>query len=407
MDAPSLAFKVPADKLAAFDSLLDSLTRPGAQPTARDIARLAGRLVSFAPAVSETPLHARTLLRDLNGHGGWDAALPSPGELLQQARVARQILGLRNGKASWRARARLRVRLITDASDHGSGAFLPDRELGAGSEMAVAFTPQQLAAMAAGRFSSTERELTAMLAALRWIIQRAPDLLQGRTLHYYTDSQTSTFSLLGLKGAANGLRLVKDIYETLAALDAELAVTWQPRDHPEQQLADHFSKVEDASQWSLDGGEYQRLIGPTGITGGRQPVFDLFADDSNCKVQPAQGRFFALYDTPTAAGVDALQHSWSQHAADLADVRGRPGLLYAYPPWSSIGQVLRKVLAEKVDVLLILPEWPRYWQGLRADLPIRGKARLRTGSATPGPRVPAAARRPVDYAMEACYVTFS
>lgn len=74
------------------------------------------------------------------------------------------------------------------------------------------------------------------------------------------------------------------------------------------------------------------------------PSVDLFASGDNHQLP----RFFIRFPTPGAEAVDALRSPWP------------PGLLlYAFPPLPLIPRVIRKLLEEQTELILLAPHWPR------------------------------------------------
>ena len=71
------------------------------------------------------------------------------------------------------------------------------------------------------------------------------------------------------------------------------------------------------------------------------PEIDLFASRLNKQVD----RFVSWKPEPGAWAVDAFHLSW------------KPLTFYAFPPFSLIGQVLRKVLQEEAEGILVVPLW--------------------------------------------------
>ncbi len=166
-------------------------------------------------------------------------------------------------------------------------------------------------------------------------------------------------------------------------------------------MADALSKYEDESQWALNWEVFQLLCEQPELE-GREPAIDLFADEYTTRVPHA---FYSLYWNPNALGVDAFAQSW-------APPEGGPRpLLYANPPFTQMGRVLRKIWDERPDCLVVLPTWPRAWRALLTGLPIRARWLLphREDLCIPGPMVPRALhRRPMAprYRVEAIYVAW-
>lgn len=97
----------------------------------------------------------------------------------------------------------------------------------------------------------------------------------------------------------------------------------------------------DQGEWQLNPAIFNEITLRFGI-----PAVDLFVSNTNAQTS----RFFSRFPTPGAEGVDALQSRWP------------PGLLYAFPPLAIISKVVRKLLSEKAELILITPYWPcRPW----------------------------------------------
>lgn len=94
----------------------------------------------------------------------------------------------------------------------------------------------------------------------------------------------------------------------------------------------------DHAGWSLHPSVFQEIARRFGM-----PNVDLFASLANAQVS----RFFVRFPALRAEGVDALRSPWPR------------GLLYAFPPTPLLPRVIRKVIAERAQVLLMAPFWPR------------------------------------------------
>ena len=89
-------------------------------------------------------------------------------------------------------------------------------------------------------------------------------------------------------------------------------------------------------KWSLDTNVFERLLHLTMV-----PDIDLFALRPNSK----GNNFVSWHPEPGATAVNAFSISW-------AHLRS-----YAFPPFSVLSQVLRKIRDNKAVVLLIAPVW--------------------------------------------------
>ena len=102
------------------------------------------------------------------------------------------------------------------------------------------------------------------------------------------------------------------------------------------------------TEWSLCSQVFQRIR-----EFSFDPQIDLFATSANAKLPV----FYSPLPESTALGTDAMSHSWDGLWA------------YAYPPTSFIGEVLRKVLRSRCELLLVAPAWPKQpWYPLLLSL---------------------------------------
>ena len=102
--------------------------------------------------------------------------------------------------------------------------------------------------------------------------------------------------------------------------------------------ADEASRVfKDELEWTLNADDFQNICAQFG-----RPTIDLFASRLNFQVQP----FCAYHPDPLASVIDAFTFPWTN------------GLGYAFPPFCLLGRILQKVLRDKADIILIVPDWP-------------------------------------------------
>lgn len=71
------------------------------------------------------------------------------------------------------------------------------------------------------------------------------------------------------------------------------------------------------------------------------PVIDLFASEQNTKCQ----RYISWKPDPGSEEVDAFTLKWNM-------------FFYAFPPFAIISRVLSKIITEKAEGIVIVPEWP-------------------------------------------------
>lgn len=96
-------------------------------------------------------------------------------------------------------------------------------------------------------------------------------------------------------------------------------------------------KLEPETEYELSDYAFNLIVKKFG-----HPEIDLFASQSNKKCE----RYFSWKRDPGSEQIDAFTVSWS----DLN--------FYAFPPFSIILKMLRKIEREKAEGLVVLPNWP-------------------------------------------------
>ena len=103
-------------------------------------------------------------------------------------------------------------------------------------------------------------------------------------------------------------------------------------------VADRESRVKNFdSEWQLDPLVFRKLCRLFFL-----PDSDLFATRINTQLS----RFVSWKPDPDACHTNAFTLSWTK------------GLNYAFPPFSIIGRVLKKIQEDKATLLVVLPLWP-------------------------------------------------
>ena len=103
--------------------------------------------------------------------------------------------------------------------------------------------------------------------------------------------------------------------------------------------ADHMSRVfHDNTEWKLNPDIFSAICLDMGT--GR-PNIDLFASRLNYQVIP----YVSWMPDPDALAIDAFSIYWSDY------------FFYAFPPFSQITRVLRKIREDKATGLIVVPSW--------------------------------------------------
>lgn len=117
-------------------------------------------------------------------------------------------------------------------------------------------------------------------------------------------------------------------------------------------LADSLSRKNQIipSEWTL----HPEILLPLWAMWGL-PTIDLFATWKTTRLP----RYVSPIPDPEAWRINALTFHWEQ------------SLMYAFPPWSILGELLKKVLDVQAELILIAPNWPtQQWYPLLLDLNI-------------------------------------
>ena len=228
--------------------------------------------------------------------------------------------------------------LWSDASDVGWGAHV-------GGEV----TPG-LWSLEEAELSINARELLALEYDLRFF---APQI-SNFTVALFADNSTAISYLRNQGGTRSPL--LNSIAQRILRWVESLPVVLPPQFIMGRNnvLAHSLSRPNQilGSEWTLKSQVFQVLC-------KRWPVsIDLFATSLNHQFCP----YFSLFHDPNALGTDALLQNWDGWQA------------YAFPPWSFIPAVLKKLrLSSGVLLTIIAPYWPqRPWFLELLDLVVDG-----------------------------------
>ena len=334
----SPALKRVEKLLSIGDVFLSCVSQP-----ASSWLELLGVLSSMIQLVLGGRLRMRSLQLALRRQ--WDYADQS--QLVEWSPVIRQDLSL------WLDRDRLelgisleqvspQLKLWSDASDVGCGAHL-DEQVASGL-----WAPEEVEP------SINARELLAIERALLWF---APHLV-GSSVAVFAYNST-TISYLRNQGGTHS-SFLNSIAQRILRWAEDLSVVISPQFimGKHNVLADALSRPNQilGSEWMLKQEVFGDLC-------RRWPVsIDLFATFQNhrCSI------YFSPYHDHNALEMDALLQDWNGWQA------------YAFPPWSLIPAVLKKLRSSSgVLLTIIAPYWPqRPWFTDLLDLVVDGLVAL-------------------------------
>ncbi|GAQ85833.1 putative DNA/RNA polymerases [Klebsormidium nitens] len=287
VDSVGETFSISEKKLAKIEAALLSVIQSDVI-SARDLAEMAGKLVSVAPAVLPALLFVRPLFAAMKGKESWDVAFESPDAVKETARLFLMKLREWNGRRWYSYPVGLSS--SSDASDVGFGGFvrMPGKEL---LEVAGTFTAEE------AQLSSTARELLGILATLQTAVQESSDRLRFSTCLITTDNLGASHALNKLKSSSPDVNAVLQKFFALCCdQKIDIRAAWKPRE--ELEAEDLLSRQPDASDWGISQAELSKILRFFQV----QISVDLFASDTWHTV----ANFVSLRYSPGCLAANAL-----------------------------------------------------------------------------------------------------
>ena len=325
-DTTTMTLSANADKVEKLKAAC-LLLKNEENCTIRQLAQLIGVLISNTPAVKYGKLHYRQLelekIQALKANKGCFDATCS----LSSEAILELDWWLNSIDEAYEdlVTSPIDKVIFTDSSLIGWGAVC-------GSEKA------------AGQWSSSEKEdhinfleLKACLLGLKSLCENYVGLhiqvqMDNTTAIAYVNKMGGTHSV-----ACNSL--AKQIWAWAIDHNIWLSATHIPgKDNVEADIASR--EFNDRTEWMLNKNSFLSICKQFGT-----PDIDLFASRLNAQVP----HYYAWKPDPGCIGVDALSHAWNKHNANL---------MYAFPPFSLMQKVLKKIVEDQVEVIVVVPMWP-------------------------------------------------
>ena len=122
-------------------------------------------------------------------------------------------------------------------------------------------------------------------------------------------------------------------------------------------IADEKSRVfDDKTEWKLNAQMFQHLVRML-VT----PDIDLFASRLNFQLKP----YVSWMPDPEACHVDAFTFDWGNYT------------FYAFPPFSILSRVIKKIETDGDTGILVVPDWPtQAWYSVLRRMMIAQPIRL-------------------------------
>ena len=291
----------------------------------RDVAKVVGILVSCAPGVQYAPLFYKQLdiekgLALKQNFGNFDSTM-------RISKVAKTDLAWWTNEAlsDKKPISHFNADLIiqTDASSLGWGAKREGMEATGGRW--------------AGEDMFQHINYLELKAAFLGILALCKEISDSHIL-VQMDKVTAV-SYINNMGGTHSLmcnKLAKDIWIWCRSNNIWLSATHIPGITNVE--ADRASrKFKDSSEWQLDPSVFERITEHWG-----KPNLDLFASQINFQFKP----YISWKPDPDAKTVNAFTFSWHDD------------FMYIFPPFSLMGQVLKKIREDKGKAIVIAPLWP-------------------------------------------------
>jgi len=292
--------------------------------TAQNLARLVGKLAATTPAVTHSMIQIRYLQRclrsSLRANPSYQATICLSKNALLELKWWRANLSLLQGKPLTLLPPDMIIQ--SDAAKSGGwGAHCQGLKTGG------QWTKSE------NKLHINEQEMIAALLAIK-TFTRGTSI---DSIHLQIDNQAA-LAYIANQGGTKSLKLLKIAKETwtyLKSKNISITTEWLPTELNKE--ADYESRnVEDSSEWKLNPTVFRQICKQMG-----QPTIDLFASRTSHQL----GNYMSYKMDPEASAVNAFQQQW-EHM-----------LPYAFPPFSLIGKVLKKLNNHSVDMILISPVW--------------------------------------------------
>lgn len=292
-------------------------------PTAKQVAQVIGSLVSTFPAVLQGPLHYRALevgkTNALFRRGSYKEPCPLSPAMLSELLWWQNNLASHNGKDI--QTPPIQKVITSDASKSGWGA-----------------TSEGLTAN--GQWSPLEVEehinFLELQGAFFGLKALALDLTNTHIL--LEMDNTSAVAYINHMGGTHSQRLnslAKEIWEWALERGIHLSAAHIPG--ISNSLADELSRqFSDRTEWKLHENVFYQL---TRIF--YRPQVDLFASRLNNQVP----KFISWQPDPKAWRIQAMTTRWT-------NILG-----YAFPPFNLLNRIIRKILVDRAQLILVTPAW--------------------------------------------------
>lgn len=294
------------------------------KPKIRNVAKCLGLLISACPAIKYGVLYTKILERDKylaldNSKGNFDKCMVLSEEALQDVEWWIRKVEVASNPIR---QNRFAVEIFSDASLSGWGISSKGKK-------------------SHGWWDTNEKNehinLLELKAAFYGLKCFAKDLNSVEILLRIDNTTAIAYvNKMGSVKYPKLSKLCKEIWQWCERRNIWIKASYIPSS--ENTEADCESrKISEDTEWELNDKVFREIIQVFG-----KFDIDLFASNINFKCK----KFISWYPDPEAIGVDAFTYCWEDW------------YFYAFPPFALIPKVLRKIMVDKAEGVLVVPNWP-------------------------------------------------
>lgn len=325
IDSVKMTMSLPERKLQDLQERCQMLLRKG-ETTARNLAKILGKMTAALRAILPAPLQYRHLQRLKSralkiGGQSYESIIVLTPECKAELQWWIESVPLWNGRSVMKPSPDLAIKMATDASQAGWGAHCNG------------VTTQ-------GLWTADERKLHINALEMKAVVFAVKSFTKNRenvSIHLQVDN-TTTVSYVNKMGGTKSLDMIqisKELWEY--CLGKQIMITAEHLPGRLNTIADRESRMyQDSSNWKLDTKVFQSILKMLGTV-----ELDLFADRMNTQTR----KFISWKPDPEAWATDAFTVPWTGIAA------------YAFPPFCLIGRCLSKIRQDQATVILVTPTW--------------------------------------------------
>lgn len=325
LDTEHFSVSIPTDKRLRLLEMTLSILAKGSSKI-RSFASYIGSLISVCPAVQYGILHTKIMERVkfqalLDANGNFEARMALPSSIREDLLWWKNVFLDTSQKNTIRS-GQFALEIFTDASLSGWGAVCRE-------------------ARTHGFWSAEDKqnhinylELLAVFHALRCFATHQSDC--DILLRVDNSTALSYVNRMGSIRFPHLSRLAREIWKWCAERNLFIYASYIPS--AQNIEADAESRViSNETEWTLDEAYFNRI---TSLFGSFD--IDLFASSINAKCP----RFVSWLPDPLAFAIDAFSLDWSEF------------FFYAFPPFILILKVIRKIISDKAEGVVVVPWWP-------------------------------------------------